>query len=89
LVTQSPRIALFFGFLFLSHLSFAPSFSLNHIHPTKKTPLTAMADQEDLIANFLAVTGATPEQARFYLEANNWDISVKWNEITLQRQRNM
>ena len=48
-----------------------------------------MADQEDLIANFLAVTGATPEQARFYLEANNWDISVKWNEITLQRQRNM
>lgn len=35
-----------------------------------------MADHAELIANFVAVSGATPEQAQFYLEANNWDINV-------------
>ncbi|KAG9068515.1 hypothetical protein KI688_010788 [Linnemannia hyalina] len=35
-----------------------------------------MADQAELIANFVAVSGATPEQAQFYLEANNWDINA-------------
>ncbi|KAG0320187.1 hypothetical protein BGZ97_000562 [Linnemannia gamsii] len=35
-----------------------------------------MADHADLIANFVAVSGATPEQAQFYLEANNWDINA-------------
>ncbi|KAI9234805.1 MAG: hypothetical protein BYD32DRAFT_464041 [Podila humilis] len=34
-----------------------------------------MADHAELIANFVAVSGATPEQAQFYLEANNWDIN--------------
>ncbi|KAF9095056.1 hypothetical protein BGX23_001135 [Mortierella sp. AD031] len=35
-----------------------------------------MADHAELIANFVAVSGATPEQAQFYLEANNWDINA-------------
>ncbi|KAG0228197.1 hypothetical protein BGW41_003516 [Actinomortierella wolfii] len=35
-----------------------------------------MADHAELIANFVAVVGATPEQARFYLEANNWNIDA-------------
>ncbi|KAG0376552.1 hypothetical protein BGX24_007579 [Mortierella sp. AD032] len=36
-----------------------------------------MADHAELIANFVAVSGATTEQAQFYLEANNWDINVR------------
>ncbi|KAF9908985.1 hypothetical protein EC991_009167 [Linnemannia zychae] len=35
-----------------------------------------MADHAELIANFVAVSGATPEQAQFYLEANSWDINA-------------
>ncbi|KAF9130267.1 hypothetical protein BGW39_003277 [Mortierella sp. 14UC] len=35
-----------------------------------------MADHAELIANFVGVSGATPEQAQFYLEANNWDINA-------------
>ncbi|KAK3844103.1 MAG: hypothetical protein J3R72DRAFT_438919 [Linnemannia gamsii] len=35
-----------------------------------------MADHAELIANFVAVSGATTEQAQFYLEANNWDINA-------------
>ncbi|KAF9347414.1 hypothetical protein BGX26_001086 [Mortierella sp. AD094] len=35
-----------------------------------------MADHEQLIANFVGVVGSTPEQAQFYLEANNWDINA-------------
>ncbi|KAF9989007.1 hypothetical protein BGZ75_007917 [Mortierella antarctica] len=34
-----------------------------------------MADHQELIANFVGVVGSTPEQAQFYLEANNWDIN--------------
>ncbi|KAG0340049.1 hypothetical protein BG005_003313 [Podila minutissima] len=35
-----------------------------------------MADHAELIASFVAVSGATPEQAQLYLEANNWDINA-------------
>ncbi|KAG0351067.1 hypothetical protein BC939DRAFT_482217 [Gamsiella multidivaricata] len=35
-----------------------------------------MADHSELIANFVGVVGSTPEQAEFYLEANNWDINA-------------
>ncbi|KAF9159627.1 hypothetical protein DFQ26_006330 [Actinomortierella ambigua] len=35
-----------------------------------------MTDHAELIANFVAVVGATPEQAEFYLEANNWNIDA-------------
>ncbi|KAF8973462.1 hypothetical protein BGZ46_009836 [Entomortierella lignicola] len=35
-----------------------------------------MADHEDLIAQFAGIVGSTPEQAQFYLEANNWDINA-------------
>lgn len=35
-----------------------------------------MADHAELIANFVAVSGAIPEQAQFYFEANSWDIDV-------------
>ncbi|KAG0207492.1 hypothetical protein BGX28_001269 [Mortierella sp. GBA30] len=34
-----------------------------------------MADHQELIANFVGIVGSTPEQAQFYLEANNWDIN--------------
>ncbi|KAF9018858.1 hypothetical protein BGZ52_003943 [Haplosporangium bisporale] len=43
-----------------------------------------MADHAELIANFVAVSGATPEQAQFYLEANNWDINVTGHEQPLR-----
>ncbi|KAF9975569.1 hypothetical protein BGZ73_000782 [Actinomortierella ambigua] len=35
-----------------------------------------MNNHAELIANFVAVVGATPEQAEFYLEANNWNIDA-------------
>ncbi|KAG0055530.1 hypothetical protein BGZ83_008275 [Gryganskiella cystojenkinii] len=35
-----------------------------------------MADHQELIANFVGVVGSTPEQAQFYLEANNWNIDL-------------
>ncbi|KAF9924881.1 hypothetical protein BGZ67_009026 [Mortierella alpina] len=35
-----------------------------------------MADHADLIANFVADSEATPEQAQFYVEANSWDIGA-------------
>lgn len=35
-----------------------------------------MVDHNELIAQFVSVSGATAEQAQFYLEANNWDINV-------------
>ncbi|OAQ23288.1 hypothetical protein K457DRAFT_25219 [Linnemannia elongata AG-77] len=35
-----------------------------------------MADHAELIANFVAVSGAIPEQAQFYFEANSWDIDA-------------
>lgn len=35
-----------------------------------------MADHAELIANFVAVSGAIPEQAQFYFEVNSWDIDV-------------
>ncbi|KAF9992001.1 hypothetical protein BGZ79_003644, partial [Entomortierella chlamydospora] len=35
-----------------------------------------MADHEQLIAEFVGVVGSTPEQAQFYLEANNWDLNA-------------
>ncbi|KAF9933881.1 hypothetical protein FBU30_004049 [Linnemannia zychae] len=35
-----------------------------------------MSDHAELIANFVGISGATPEQAQFYLEANNWDINA-------------
>ncbi|KAI1318115.1 hypothetical protein EDD11_007167 [Mortierella claussenii] len=35
-----------------------------------------MADHAELIANFVGVVGSTPEQAQFYLEANNWDLNA-------------
>lgn len=41
-----------------------------------------MADHQELIANFVGVVGSTPEQAQFYLEANNWDINVKFLQLT-------
>ncbi|KAF9897458.1 hypothetical protein BX616_005557, partial [Lobosporangium transversale] len=34
-----------------------------------------MADHQELIANFVGVVDSTPEQAQFYLEANNWDLN--------------
>lgn len=35
-----------------------------------------MVDHNELIAQFVSISGATAEQAQFYLEANNWDINV-------------
>ncbi|KAF9322021.1 hypothetical protein BG003_008212 [Podila horticola] len=35
-----------------------------------------MVDHNELIAQFVSVSGATAEQAQFYLEANNWDINA-------------
>ncbi|KAG9060874.1 hypothetical protein KI688_007943 [Linnemannia hyalina] len=35
-----------------------------------------MVDHAELIANFAVISGATPEQAQFYPEANNWDIHL-------------
>ncbi|KAG0319079.1 hypothetical protein BG000_003985 [Podila horticola] len=35
-----------------------------------------MADHAEHIANFVAVSGATAEQAQVYFEANYWDINV-------------
>ncbi|KAF9188065.1 hypothetical protein BGZ51_000859 [Haplosporangium sp. Z 767] len=35
-----------------------------------------MTDHQELIANFVAVVGTTPEQAQFYLEGSNWDINT-------------
>ncbi|KAF9437873.1 hypothetical protein BGZ76_010750 [Entomortierella beljakovae] len=35
-----------------------------------------MADHSQLIADFVGIVGSTPEQASFYLEANNWDINA-------------
>ncbi|KAF9326956.1 hypothetical protein BGZ91_001713 [Linnemannia elongata] len=35
-----------------------------------------MADHAELIANFVAVSGAIPEQAQFYFEAHSWGIDV-------------
>ncbi|KAJ2480840.1 protein phosphatase regulator [Coemansia sp. RSA 2320] len=34
------------------------------------------AEQNELIANWLAVNPGSEEQARFYLEANNWDLNA-------------
>ncbi|TPX61857.1 hypothetical protein PhCBS80983_g00886 [Powellomyces hirtus] len=33
-----------------------------------------MADKEDLISQLAGITGCTADQARFFLEANKWDI---------------
>ena len=35
------------------------------------------AHREALIAQFSTITGATPERARFYLEAAAWDFAVR------------
>ncbi|KAG0343631.1 hypothetical protein BG004_005125 [Podila humilis] len=35
-----------------------------------------MVDHSELIAQFVSISGATAEQAQFYLEANNWDINA-------------
>ncbi|KAF9274153.1 hypothetical protein BGZ88_003224 [Linnemannia elongata] len=35
-----------------------------------------MADHAELIANFVTVSGAIPEQAQFYFVANSWDIDA-------------
>ncbi|KAF9210249.1 hypothetical protein CPC16_005926 [Podila verticillata] len=35
-----------------------------------------MVDHNELIAQFVSISGATAEQAQFYLEANNWDINT-------------
>ncbi|KAG9319800.1 hypothetical protein KVV02_003677 [Mortierella alpina] len=35
-----------------------------------------MADNAELITNFVADSEATPEQAQFYVEANSWDIDA-------------
>ncbi|KAF9368921.1 hypothetical protein CPB97_004143 [Podila verticillata] len=45
-----------------------------------------MADHAELIANFVAVSGATPEQAQFYLEANNWDINTATSSFSEEPQ---
>ncbi|KAG0227226.1 hypothetical protein B0O80DRAFT_485478 [Mortierella sp. GBAus27b] len=33
-------------------------------------------DHEELIANFVGIVNSTPEQAKFYLEANGWDLDA-------------
>ncbi|KAF9429549.1 hypothetical protein BGZ94_010319 [Podila epigama] len=35
-----------------------------------------MVDHSELIAQFVSVSGTTPEQAQFYLESANWDIDT-------------
>ncbi|KAK3823852.1 MAG: hypothetical protein JOS17DRAFT_792914 [Linnemannia elongata] len=45
-----------------------------------------MVDHDELIANFVAVCGATPEQAQVYLEANNWDINVTRPQSSLYEE---
>ncbi|KAG0060067.1 hypothetical protein BGZ89_012564 [Linnemannia elongata] len=35
-----------------------------------------MADHAEPIANFVAVSGAIPEKAQFYFEANSWYIDA-------------
>ncbi|KAI9594076.1 hypothetical protein BDF19DRAFT_414791 [Syncephalis fuscata] len=43
-----------------------------------------MADQNSLIANFVAATEATTATAEFYLQANNWDLALAVNSYFAQ-----
>lgn len=38
-----------------------------------------MADNEtSLIAEFIGITGTSADQAKFYLEASNWNLKVNF-----------
>ncbi|KAF9584199.1 hypothetical protein BGW38_007251 [Lunasporangiospora selenospora] len=54
---------------FVSRHKLRPVVSQHH-------PRIKMADHQELIANFVGIVNSTPEQAQFYLEANNWDLNA-------------
>lgn len=45
-----------------------------------------MADKQQLLSEFIGVTGCDAERSQFYLEAAGWELPVSHSQRMLQKQ---
>lgn len=47
-----------------------------------------MSDQQNLISQFIEITGVEETRAKFYLESSGWDLNVSSNLYVIRKKKN-